>query len=668
MDDEKSFLSALKTIRSSLLYILFFLFPLFFLTTTQEFYNLNKFYLLAFILLIYLGILTFEFLIVKKITWKRLVFDKILIFFFMAICLSVIFVSPNKIEAIVDTQLGLGIIFVLTSFFIIVSQNGAKPVYLKLLYFGAIILSVLNILFFLDPFKNISLPPTLQFLKSGGFTPVGSQLDLAVFLCFFVIVTVVNMIVSGDEPHNRNSINATQILALICLVLSLTLSCYTIIKPIFRKEVQSLLPPARYSWYTSVETLKQPKSAIFGVGPANYVSAFTRAKTLAYNQNNFWSLNFTSSRSFLLQIWTETGLLGLVAFMTLIISILFKIKKLPPATKFPLYYLIIVLIFFPPSLPVLFLLFTILTYLEDQLDQEGSHHTKHLDLSGVVPGFLGVAIVSFFFIAGASYFLGRHYLAEYYFKRSVDGITSNNAGSVYVDLRQAIVLNPYIERFRASFANINLLVANNIAGKGANKLTDQDRQNITQAVQTAVAESKAAVSLNPDKSGNWENLAIIYKNIINTAKGADGWTIASYQRAILADSINPMLRLSLGGVYYSLGNYDDAKTMFEQAINLKPDWANAHYNLAWDYFQKKEYKKAVETMQNALNLVDPKSVDYRKAQKELDDFKKNLPEKEGSAKTEKSSKIKPQQLSLPTPPPAVSPKIELPKEASPEAQ
>ena len=115
-----------------------------------------------------------------------------------------------------------------------------------------------------------------------------------------------------------------------------------------------------------------------------------------------------------------------------------------------------------------------------------------------------------------------------------------------------------------------------------------------------------------------------------------------------------------------MGNYDQAEQLFEQSASLKQDWANAHYNLAWAAYQKKDYQLAASEMQNVLTLVDPKSdkTDYDKAAQELEQFKKLLP-KEGTAATQSAQ---PSQLTLPTPAPSISPKITLPKEASPEAK
>ena len=92
-----------------------------------------------------------------------------------------------------------------------------------------------------------------------------------------------------------------------------------------------------------------------------------------------------------------------------------------------------------------------------------------------------------------------------------------------------------MEKYHIDFSRLNLLIANNIARKDKDKITEQDRQTIAQAIQAAIAEAKNVVALNPQRSTNWENLALIYRNIINVAQGADQWTIAAYQRAIVTD-------------------------------------------------------------------------------------------------------------------------------------
>jgi len=322
------------------------------------------------------------------------------------------------------------------------------------------------------------------------------------------------------------------------------------------------------------------------------------------------------------------------------------------------------------------LFFLIFVVLGSVASHENTHAPSHLDLSSLLPLYVGAIVLSFGFVIGSGYLLGRSYAAEISFKKSVDAIAKNNVKEVYDNMRQAIILNPNIEKFRSNFADVNLLIANNIASKATPTeknpkppaLTEQERQTVSQAIQAAIEESKAPVALNGQKAENWVTLARIYRNILGVAQGADSWTVSSYQRAIVLDPQNPSYRIDLGGVLYGLKNYEEALKLFEQAVSIKPDLANAHYNLAWSSYQKQDYQRAAAEMQNVISLLDPKKqdADYKKAQQDLAEFKKMIPAAENQATQEAVQT--PNELTIPTPAQEISPKIELPNTASPEAR
>lgn len=610
-----------KKVSSIILYSLIFLFPFFFLNFTQEYFITNKLYFLGFGVLTLLIISTIQVVISKRLTWQKNYIDGIIIIFLTSVAISTFFSSPNKIQALLNPNLGLIMMILLTILYFYISQNNRTvKQWNNLIFFSSFFLSLMTIILYFQPFNKIALPQSLIFLKNSAFTPVGSQLDLAIFLGFGLIIGLTQILKQINTDKKFIILNTSY---LILNLLALFLTVYSLIKPVTigQNTALSLLPPFKLSWFATLETLKKPLTAIFGIGPDNFSVIFTRVKDFAYNQSPNWQIDsFNVSHSAILQILTETGILGLLSFGLLIFTVFRK------SISYPFIYLIICLLIFPPSLIVWFLFFVILGLTDTPapaLTKEGS-----ADLTDLLPIYFGVVVISFILIGASSYFLGRSYASEYYFKKSVDGIARNNLKDTYNYQRQAIVLNPYIERFRSSFSKTNLLIANNLSSNVKNKkLSEQDRQTITQAIQAGIAEGKVTVSLNPQKAGHWQNLASIYQNIIDNVEGADVWTISAYQRAILADPKNPVYRVGLGGVYYSQKKYNDALKFFEQAISLKPDWPNANYNLAWTNFQLKNYPQAVNAMQNTLDLLNAKlnKADYEKVQKELEEFKKKLP-------------------------------------------
>ena len=191
-------------------------------------------------------------------------------------------------------------------------------------------------------------------------------------------------------------------------------------------------------------------------------------------------------------------------------------------------------------------------------------------------------------------------------------------------MREAININPYVDRYHATFARINLALANSIAintQKEGATVTDQDRTTITTLIQQSIAEAKSNVALNPLRAGNWEILAQTYRSIMPLAQGADAFSAQSYRQAIALDPLNPTLRIALGGIYFAAKDYDTAVSIFELAASTKPDLANARYNLAFALKEKGNLDRAISEMTTVLSLItDKESQDFKVAQQALSDM------------------------------------------------
>jgi cytochrome c-type biogenesis protein CcmH/NrfG len=217
-----------------------------------------------------------------------------------------------------------------------------------------------------------------------------------------------------------------------------------------------------------------------------------------------------------------------------------------------------------------------------------------------------------------------------------------------------------------------MLIANTVAGKDSSKMSETDKQTVSQAIQTAIDEAKAVVTLNPTRATNWELLATIYRSIMGVVQGADTWTVSAYQRAVVLDPQNPLYRVALGGILYGQKQYEDASRMFEVAVSLKPDWPNAQYNYAWALEQKGDYQKAANVMQNCVALLDPtkNAADYKKASADLEGFKQKLPADQSTSSSSENSPVAPQKetLSLPKDNTTGKPQITIPAGSLPSAK
>ena len=182
-------------------------------------------------------------------------------------------------------------------------------------------------------------------------------------------------------------------------------------------------------------------------------------------------------------------------------------------------------------------------------------------------------------------------------------------------------------------AQTNFALANAIAAKATTKqaspaaaLSSQDKQTIQTLLSQAINEGRVSTVLSPHSSRNWTVLASIYRNISGVAQNALTFSLDAYGRAIQLDPLNPVLRLNVGGIYFAAKNDDLAIRFFTDAANLKPDYANAYYNLAIALRDKGDIQNAALVASQTVSLLgnDKSNPDYKTANSLFSDLKAKL--------------------------------------------
>ncbi len=582
--------------------------------------------------------------------------------------------TPNKLDAFFSPGIATFVVASGILYFAINELNppagGKKLVWWALLASG-VVLGIATIFGFLGVFEK--MPQIPDFIKSPLFNLSGDYLTSAIYLaavtpfCLFALITT--------------EILPKKILIGFCLViiaLGLSLSIFSILPG---KPNAPAIADVTTSWAVAAESIKQ--NPIWGVGPANYISAFNRFRPISYNATSFWPYRFSAGYDYFLTLITETGLAGLAAGGILLLTI-FKFIKAEVGTRtlkasettialICLVGVVLALVLIPASFVILYLFFVIIAL-------NSKSHTVEFNLTaaktqGGAPAKFPAIITGILIIVGVLFLASRVtplLAAEATFKNAFDALNKNDGKATYELLQSAIQQNPLVDRYHASYAQINLALARSIIGDkqslasdaGKKTLTDDEKNSVSQLIQQAVREGQNTVALNQERSGNWEVLARIYQSIMPMAKDADSFAIQAYNQTIALDPINPNLRIALGGIYYSLSQWDNAIATFSVAIAAKPDLANSHYNLAVAYREKGDIDNAIKEMQAVLQLVPQNSQDYTLAKTELE----NLQKKSASAKATAGQR---QGESLTAPQasgnPAINPQLTLPRDATPPA-
>lgn len=664
-----------------LLSLFLFLFPLLFTTFTTDAFVLPKQILLIGVSLLVFLLLGLKSIADKRVTIRRSPYDLPLLLFLGVNLLGSI-LSVNKAESLTAF---VSLFFAVSLYFLFTNTvKSAKALTIVILAFleGALLSSV----WFALNFFKLYLP--IQAAKSQLFTPLGSLLDLAVYvsaalaLLFYLFFywRSQEKIKLNKLPGKSLAILAVFGLKALVLLGVLGLSIYSIVK-----LQRPVILPFETGFQVAFASISQDLqrwilSFLFGSGFGTFASDFAKFKLAAFNQSQYWNLTFFRSSSFVLELLATTGVLGLLSYLYLFYKVL-KSSALPAGRQvfIPLLYLVALSFVLPMSSTIVVLLFAVLGIygslkaLSDknlpagrqdffdvqlalvtlqsglvQVSQNDKRETRH-GLSKLLPTLVFLLILA---VAG---FLGtlsaKYIFANKIFQESLIAANSNKGSEAYTKQSQALNLASYNDAYQRVFSQTNLALANSLSSqtpKGASP-SAQTQQTIYTLIQQSINSARLATSLSPNTSLNWQNLSGVYRSLIGFGKNADQFAILAQQQAIALDPTNPQEYLNLGGLYFQLNLWDKAAEQFRAAINLKPDFANGYYNLSHALSQKGDLKGALEQMEIVKDLVKSDKTNSRKVEAEIDALKNGLAT---GTTGQNGTQLPPQYPPVPIPPPA----------------
>lgn len=419
-----------------------------------------------------------------------------------------------------------------------------------------------------------------------------------------------------------------EIIALPVLIFGLGLHIWSVLPG---QAAELLLPPMTASWSVALDSLRVPRSALIGQGPQGYISAFTRYRPTWMNTDRLWQARFDSAMGAPLTLLVQMGFVGLIAWLILAGRFLMKGLKDESIKKSPFTWVIIasfiIQFFLPPNFVMVGLQGILIAFwiadlsgqfsvlklraLSASLDSSSRDASKNRSqektkteniISLATNGAIVAALLLLAFATGRTYASFHHmYLAE-------KAIMDNDAVRVYEHHQRAMVLNPYTDSIRRSYALTNLQIA--IALSEKTDLTEQEQAQISDLVQQAVREAQAATTIDAQDSQNWIVLAQIYQELIGSVEEADQWAVNAYVNAIQTDPANPLLRVQLGSILLQQEQLQQAANLFSQAIELKPDLAASYFYLGQTQQMTQDYVGAETSWQQALALLDADSEDY----------------------------------------------------------
>ena len=101
------------------------------------------------------------------------------------------------------------------------------------------------------------------------------------------------------------------------IFIGLSLSAYSVL-PLNKTTAPKLLSLS-HSWSIAIDTLKT--NPLIGVGPTNYLASFNKVRPMTFNSTVDWGVKYIVSRNTPLTMMVEVGLLGIVIFLSIFLSL-----------------------------------------------------------------------------------------------------------------------------------------------------------------------------------------------------------------------------------------------------------------------------------------------------------------------------------------------------------
>ena len=339
------------------------------------------------------------------------------------------------------------------------------------------------------------------------------------------------------------------------------------------------------------ETLKN--KPLNGYGLETFSLVFSQNRPTEMNQTPYWYLRFNKGAAFICELFISSGLIGLLSFVFLLVVIIISlIKSFKSSANKDIWLLYSSTL---ASFMVSFFVFTInlwliiIFWLFLALFQKSNIHAVPfvVNQKSKAGKFQLTSIIGFTVILGFTILSAlslKYWLAEVYFQ---------NATGTQSQMIKAAQLNPNRGEFHVALAKY---YKNQALAQVVNTGSQTALINLGQSVAESKRWAEQAIAVAPNSVVAHESLGMVLRDLAGYFENGEEEAIDSFKRAIALEPSNPVLLTELGVLYLSTEQSELARDTFQLALDLKPSFFNAEYNLAKTYSLRAEYEKAIEIL------------------------------------------------------------------------
>lgn len=384
------------------------------------------------------------------------------------------------------------------------------------------------------------------------------------------------------------------------------------------------------TWNIARSTLEE--RVLFGSGPGTFVLQYAQYRPAELNQTVFFGTRFSSGASEILNWLVTKGAVGLLLLLALFGAI--KVMGVKALLRFDgenftwmlglgvfasLVALVISTFLYPSSFMLWFLFWTLFGALAFVSAKKVSTFTV-TNYPFLALGSSFVFLIVLIFGLGLLFVGGQKYVAETQYLQGVRASSQGDLDGAIGKILSAANLNPSVDIYWRDLSQLYLTRVNQIAVNQG--LTQEQRQEQTQtAVSNGIAAARAATQVAPANVANWNVQGFVYRTLIGI-RGAEALAQEAYLKAAELEPTSPFPWTELarskvvqaqalaaqGAEETRAQVLEEALENLNKALELKDDYAPAHFLIAVVYDQQGRSDEAVAKLEETKLIASPNDV------------------------------------------------------------
>jgi tetratricopeptide (TPR) repeat protein len=432
----------------------------------------------------------------------------------------------------------------------------------------------------------------------------------------YLVYKIITSKVRESEFFNKDLPYTTIAMILLSFVMILSGSFIsTFSDQLLRINYEETKPGISSTFEISKETFKN--NLLFGEGLNRFERAWQLYKPETVNSSDFWGTDFKYGYSYLFSIPAQSGLLGTLAWLFLLviliwsaIKLLFKdsfdylTNKLNLIHVFSLVTFVLILLIHVPSTSVIILFFVFTGLFLGSLIRNNLYSSVEVVLSQKPKtGFLFIFSIIVLMISSI-------YMGYIFTRQSISTLLLERANYNLATPDLNLARNNILLSINSFASDLNLRALSQYYQIEIGRLLQNQSLENQQVVDTfrsllvdSINSANAAVNFDRNNYQNYIALASIYEQLISLEiEGSYDQAIALYQEALNVNPNNPGIYLDMARSAFANGQNDTAREYISEALNMNPRFAEAAFLLSQIQISEGDIEEAIRSVEASINI------------------------------------------------------------------